>query len=249
MFSRRRRLRRESWRRRARNKHHTRFGPERTTKTEVHVIDSVEIGPTAVVVGGIHGNEEAGYRAGDEVTTWSIDKGKLVVIPRANPVAIKGETYLNDDGNLNAKFPAGHEPPTALGRALWKEIDHHDPKTVLTLHSSKGLYREADGPDGTGQAIFPTLSEGADRDATKTAMYMNRYHLADSFPEYYEFKMGRFLDGSEPLLAGKVGCDMGIPAYLLDTTRYETDLDIRVNWTLNMVRHLLERHGISRTFE
>lgn len=218
-------------------------------ETDVHVVKSGEPGPTAVVVGGIHGNEPAGYRAAGGIAEWSIDKGKLVVIPRANPVAIERGAYLNDDGNLNAEFHPGREPRTALARALWYEIDRHDPKTVLTLHSSKGILWDADAPDGTGQAIFPSTSEGANRDATKTASYMNNHHLADSLPEYYVFKMGRLLDGSEPLLAGKVGRDMEIPAYLLDTTRYGTDLDTRVNWTLNMVRHLLERNGISRTFE
>ena len=218
-------------------------------ETEVYVTNSGEPGPTAVVVGGIHGNEEASYKSAGGIAEWSIDKGKLVVIPRANPVAIQRGTYANDNGNLNAKFHPGREPRTALARALWYEIDSHDPKTVLSLHSSKGIYWEADVPDGTGQAIFPTLSEGADRDATKTAMYMNNYHLADSLPDYYEFKMGQLLDGDKSLLTGKVGTDMKIPAYLLDTTRYGTDLQTRVHWTLNMVYHLLERNGISRTYE
>ncbi|SHK92647.1 hypothetical protein SAMN05444342_2643 [Haladaptatus paucihalophilus DX253] len=218
-------------------------------ETEVHITNSGEPGPTAVVVGGIHGNEEAGYRAADAITSWSIDKGKLIVIPRANPVAIERGTYSNDDGNLNWQFPSGHEPTSALARTLWETIDYHDPKTVLTLHSSKGIYREAEGPDGDGQAVYPTLAEGADRDATKTATYMNRYHLSDSLPEYYEFKMGEVLDGSKPVLMHKVSADMGIPGYLLDTTRYGTDLHTRVNWTLNMVRHLLRRNGIDRTYE
>ncbi|WP_211250865.1 M14 family metallopeptidase [Haladaptatus cibarius] len=218
-------------------------------ETDVYVTESGEPGPTAVVVGGIHGNEESGYRAADDVATWSVDRGTLVVIPRANPVAIERGTYSNDNGNLNRKFTPGKEPRTALARAIWSAIDRHNPKTVLNLHSSKGLYRESDGPDGDGQAIYPTLSEGADVDATMTAKYMNEHHLDDSFPEYYEFKRGNLIDGDHPLLIHKVFADMYIPGYIVETTRYGTDLDTRVNWTLNMVRHLLRRNGMDRTYE
>ncbi|GAA0249222.1 succinylglutamate desuccinylase/aspartoacylase family protein [Haladaptatus pallidirubidus] len=218
-------------------------------ETEVYVTKSGEPGPTAVVVGGIHGNEESGYRAVDDVATWSIDRGELVMIPRANPIAIKRGTYSNDNGNLNRKFTPGKEPKTALARAIWSAIDRHNPKTVLSLHSSKGLYREAEGPDGDGQAIYPTLSEGADEDATMTARYMNQYHLDDSLPEYYEFKRGNLIDGDSPLLIHKVGADMYIPGYIVETTRYGTSLNTRVNWTLNIVRHLLRRNGMDRTYE
>ncbi len=222
---------------------------ETEAETEVHVTDTGEPGPTAVVVGGIHGTEESGYRAADDVATWSIDKGKLIVIPRANPVAIERETYLNDGENFNRKFTPGKEPRTAHARAIWNAIDRHNPKTVLSLRSSEGIYREAEGPDGAGQAIYPTLSEGADVDATMTARYMNQHHLDDLRPEYYEFKRGHLVGGDEPGLIHKVFGDMYIPGYVVQTTRYETSLDTRVNWTLNIVRHLLRRNGIDRTFE
>ncbi|WP_266074719.1 M99 family carboxypeptidase catalytic domain-containing protein [Haladaptatus caseinilyticus] len=227
--------------------HTIRSGTEE--ETEVYVTDTGKPGPTAVVVGGLHGNEPSGYLAADDVATWSIDKGKLVVIPRANPVAIERGTYSNDNGNLNRKFTPGKEPRTALARSIWSAIERYNPKTVLSLHSSNGIYREAEGPDGDGQAIYPTLSSGADVDATMAAEYMNRYHLDNSFPEYYEFKQGNSLDGDSPLLIHKVGADLYIPGYIVETTRYGTSLDTRVNWTLNIVRHLLRRNGIDRTYE
>lgn len=218
-------------------------------ETRVYVIDAGEPGPTAVVVGGIHGNEEAGYLAADDVATWSIDKGKLVVIPRSNPVAIERGTYVNDNGNLNRKFPPGKEPTTALARALWNAIDSHNPNTVLNLHASQGIYREDDGPDGSGQAIYPTYSEGAGEDAVMTARYMNRYHVPDSYPEYLAFKRGNTIDADRPLLIHKVAGDMRIRGYILEVTTYDTELDTRVRWHLNMVRHLLRRNGIDRTYD
>ena len=56
-------------------------------RTSAVVIDSGVSGPTALVVGGVHGNEPAGYRAARQASGWRVAKGKLVVIPRAKVVA------------------------------------------------------------------------------------------------------------------------------------------------------------------
>ncbi|SIR73556.1 Succinylglutamate desuccinylase / Aspartoacylase family protein [Haladaptatus litoreus] len=217
-------------------------------ETDVHVIESGKTGPTAYVTGGFHGNEVSGYYAADSITNWSIDQGKLVVLPRANPVAIERKTYVNNNGNLNRQFPSGKKPTTPLARAIWNSIDRHNPDTVLALHASKGILWENEGPKGVGQAIYPTLSEGSSEDAAQTAAYLNHYHMPDSFPDYYEFKRGNILDGSRPLLLHKVSADLRIPGSLIEPTKYGTDVKQRVNWHLNIVRHLLRRQGIDRTY-
>ncbi|WP_458191042.1 deacylase [Haladaptatus sp. NG-WS-4] len=218
-------------------------------ETDVYITDMQNGGPTAIVVGGIHGIEEAGYEAADDIKTWSIDQGTLITIPRANPVAIRQDTYSNDNGNLNRKFPPGEEPTTPLARAIWDVIASYNPDVVLNLHSSKGIYNEDIGPAGVGQAIYPTTASGAGEDAVRTAQYMNRYHLDDSFEDYYRFKRGNTIDGDRPLLIHKVDADLNEPGFIVETTRYGTGLDTRRNWELNIVRHLLRRHGMNRTYE
>ncbi|WP_254662857.1 succinylglutamate desuccinylase/aspartoacylase family protein, partial [Haladaptatus sp. W1] len=173
---------------------------ETPDETEVYVTDTGISGPTAVVVGGIQGNEPAGYEAAEDIKTWSIDQGTLVTIPRANPVAIRRDTYYNDRGNLNRKFPPGETPTTPLARAIWDVLTSYDPDVVINLHSSRGIYREDVGPDGVGQAIYPTTVSGAARDAIRTKEYMNRYHLDDSLSDHYRFKRGNLIDGDRPLL-------------------------------------------------
>ena len=218
-------------------------------ETEVYITDTQERGSTAVVVGGIHGDEPAGYRAADDIKTWSINRGTLITIPRANPVAIERDTYFNDRGNLNRQFPPGETPTTPLARSIWGVIASYNPDIVINLHSSRGIYDEDVGPSGVGQTIFPTTASGAGEDAANTAGYMNRYHLDDSLPAYYRFKRGNTIDGTRPLLIHKVDSDLDIPGFIVEATRYETDLDTRINWELNVVRHLLGRHGIDRTYE
>ena len=218
-------------------------------ETDVYVTDTQKSGPTAVVVGGIQGNEPAGYEAAEDIKTWSIDQGTLITIPRANQVAIRRDTYSNDNGNLNRKFPPGETPTTPLARAIWGVLTSYDPDVVINLHSSKGIYREDVGPDGVGQAIYPTTASGAALDAVNTKEYMNQFHLDDSLPDYYRFKRGNMIDGDRPLLIHKVDADLNQPGFIVETTRYGTSLQTRTRWELNIVRHLLGRHGIHRTYE
>lgn len=217
-------------------------------ETTVYEIDSGKPGPTGVVVGGLHGIEEAGYISANDVTEWSIDQGNLVVVPEANQVAIKNDTYSNDNGNLNRKFPPGEEPTTPLAREIWKVVRDSDPDIVLSLHSSKGIYRSNVGPNGVGQAIYPTIAHGAKEDAVMTAQYMNRYHLDQSLPDHYRFRRGNLIDADRSLLTHKVAGDLHEVGFIVEVTRYGTTLDLRVRWTLNIIRHLLRRHGINRVY-
>jgi hypothetical protein len=215
-------------------------------ETEVVVIDSGTSGPTAVVVGGMHGNETTGYKAAAKMRDWSIDEGKLVLIPRSNPTAIEGDTYTTSDGNLNRQFPPGEEPKTPLARAIWGVITDHDADVVFNLHSSKGIYKKDVGPEGVGQAIYPTTIDDAPQNATNAAEYMNENHLGDR-EDYYEFKRGNLIDGDRPLLIHKVNSDLEKPGFIVETTRYGTSLETRINWELEIVEYLLSRYSIDRT--
>lgn len=217
-------------------------------ETTVYKIGSGEPGPTGVVVGGLHGTEEAGYIAANDVAEWSIDQGNLVVVPEANPVAIKRDTYSNGNGNLNRKFPPGEKPTTPLAREIWDVVVDSNPDIVLSLHSSKGIYQSNVGPNGVGQAIYPTIAHGAKEDAVRTAQYMNRYHLDQSLPDHYRFRRGNVIDADRPLLTHKVAGDLHEVGFIVEVTRYGTSTDLRVRWTLNIVRHLLRRHGINRVY-
>ena len=215
-------------------------------ESEVVVIDSGTSGPTAVVVGGMHGNEPAGYQAAAKMRDWSIDEGKLVLIPKSNPTALENDTYTTDSGNLNRQFPPGEEPKTPLARAIWGVITDHDADVVFNLHSSKGIYKKDVGPDGVGQAIYPTTIDDAARNATNAAEYMNENHLGDR-EDYYEFKRGNMIDGDRPLLIHKVNSDLEKPGFIVETTRYGTSLETRIDWELEIVEYLLSQYSIDRT--
>jgi hypothetical protein len=74
--------------------------------TKLYIIDSGKPGPVVMIVGGVHGNERAGYTAAAKVKDWNIKKGTLLVLPKANVMAVdKKVRYLSKQGDLNRKFP------------------------------------------------------------------------------------------------------------------------------------------------
>ncbi|WP_266081782.1 M14 family metallopeptidase [Haladaptatus caseinilyticus] len=211
-------------------------------EVKIYTTESRIPGPTAVVVGGVQGNEPATWNAAHQVKDWSINSGKLVVLPEINPVAIERGTYINDNGDLNDQFPPGQEPTTELAQVLWEVIEQANPDVFFSLHTSRGILHEFEGPSGVGQAIYPTYIDSARSNASRTVEYMNQQ--LESFRSIYDFKVGNTLYGTRPLLTHKVGADLEIPGFLVEATRYRTKLETRVEWETAIVANLLEQNGM-----
>ena len=100
-------------------------------------------GPTIVVIGGVHGDEVAGYLAARQLVNWTVQSGTLVLVPDANVPAIKANRRFVGR-NMNALFPGkkdgdGNEQ---LAAAIWNLIKQSKPDLLLTLHESRGFYSE-----------------------------------------------------------------------------------------------------------
>lgn len=216
-------------------------------QTSVHVIEAEEPGPTAVVVGGIHGDEAAGYEAGRNIVDWQLKRGTLVVIPEADVDAIERGTRHGAVGHLNRQFPVGEEPMSDLASDIWNVITSHDADVVLDLHSSRGIWDADTDFDGYGQAIFAAPSGDAAAPAERTAATMNDRFLEDRSDDY-DFIVGATIDGSRPLLAHKVVGDLGRPGYITEVTEDDTDLASQIEWTESMVSLLLREFGMETDY-
>ena len=128
-------------------------------------------GPALVVLGGVHGNEPAGWLAAEAITKWEPRAGALAVLPHANTRAIAGFARLVDgEGDLNRQYPGDSESSIATSR-LAAEITALcatlDAEVVLDLHESWAFFvdRETDGfvnRAQTGTAYLgQTLTGGA----------------------------------------------------------------------------------------
>lgn len=203
-------------------------------------------GPTAVVLGGVHGNEINGYRVAADATSWEIDAGRLVVIPFADVVAVERDSREGPDGDLNRLFPAGEAPESDLARAIWAVVEGADPDVVIDLHRSRGLFDTHHR--WVGQAIFPTEAGDAVEDAEYVVDYMNDHHVPRTM-RFHRFVMGNVQDDARDagLLVQKVHHDLGVTGFLVESTEFLLDLDTQIRWTEAMTGLLLERHGVRRT--
>ena len=211
-------------------------GTEHETTGYVSVAD--QDGPTVFVIGGIHGDEEAGWVAAAEIADWSIEAGTVVTIPEANPTAIDAGTRHGADGtDLNRQFPTDEEPRTDLARAIWDVVLEYDPDVVIDLHESTGIYA-GDPVDGVGQAIFRSYHSAAREAASRAVDYANEHYVDDS---ELEFMTGRFsAPNTEPegLLVHKVVRELDTVAFLQETLRVGISLETRVHWQLVLASQL-----------
>ncbi|HEY8416681.1 MAG TPA: succinylglutamate desuccinylase/aspartoacylase family protein [Limnochordales bacterium] len=235
-------------------------GSRTETRTEVYIIRSSVPGPTAFLVGGMHGSETSGWIvAGEVAETWNIDRGTLVVIPQANKDAVRRQRRTGSDGrNLNRYFPEGRDlnDPTKdwlLAKKIWDLVLEFRPVALLDLHEGWGL-REAgdrfsDGTLSVGQTIIAYPAGDALEFARHAADVLNTYHN----PFYgvagltYEFRViGPPIAGS---LARKAGADLGIPAFIFEPTqgragRHTTTVAQRSHWQRVMVEEFLRWYGL-----
>ncbi|MCU4973737.1 succinylglutamate desuccinylase/aspartoacylase family protein [Halobacteria archaeon AArc-m2/3/4] len=205
-------------------------------ETPLYEIDAPADGPTAMVFGGVHGDERNGIDVAREATGWHPDAGTLVVVPETNRVAVEHDTREGTDGDLNRHFPADGEPTSDLARGLWDAVERHRPDVVLDLHRSLGIYGVH--PSYVGQAIFH--SPGADGDAIAA-------HLDDVGVPWY-MPLHRFtavagsMSGS--LLFQKAYRDLDATAYLFETTEFLLDRAAMNELTRLATATILERHGL-----
>lgn len=107
------------------------------------MIKGQEPGPTAVIMGGLHGDEPAGYLAAERLLQGTLRKGTLVIVPRAHMEAIRRKVRAYPR-NMNRLFPGNPKGDAMdkLASELWRLTVHSKPKLFLTLHESRGFYRE-----------------------------------------------------------------------------------------------------------
>ncbi len=113
-----------------------------TPTVSLHVIEGAEPGPTALVQGGIHGDEVAGVHAIEELLEEGFRplRGRLLLIPCMNPAAYRAGQRTAPGGlDLNRQFPgdATSDAPELRAAAIFTALALTErPALMLTLHES-----------------------------------------------------------------------------------------------------------------
>ena len=204
--------------------------------TPYFVQDTGLAGPTVLVTGGVHGNEPAGARAAGQIRHWTLTRGKLVVVPRANHLGLVQGTRAMPDaehGDLNRNFPkaAGDPPRGELAAALWAFVAKLRPAWLLDLHESAGFRKQDKKRTGNSVIHYPGPV------ATPAARRLVDAANATVTEPEKEFVLLRSpVKGS---LARAAAERLGVRAMILETKWPKQPLSLRVRQHRVMVHRLL----------
>jgi hypothetical protein len=139
-------------------KTHTVFFEGEENELHVYRIKGTQPGKTLLIIGGIQGDEPGGYLAADFYADFLLEKGNIIVVPRANfPSILKMERQINQD--MNRKFLDDNisNYETKVVGVLKKLICESD--CFLNLHEGSGFYSrnwesKERNPEKFGQSII-----------------------------------------------------------------------------------------------
>ncbi len=139
-------------------KTHTVFFEGEENELHVYRIKGTQPGKTLLIIGGIQGDEPGGYLAADFYADFLLEKGNLIVVPRANfPSILKMERQINQDMNRKFLDDDIFNYETKVVGVLKKLICESD--CFLNLHEGSGFYSpnwetEEKNPERFGQSII-----------------------------------------------------------------------------------------------
>ncbi len=206
--------------------------------TPYYVVEADRPGPTVMVVGGVHGNEPAGAAAAEQIRHWSIARGRLVVLPRANATALAANQRRipgadPDQSDLNRNFPrAADEPPRGQpARAIWDLVRRVRPDWLVDLHESIGFRRKE--PKRVGNTIIHVPDPETRRRALAMIGALNRT-IAEEEKKFLLLK-----NPAKGSLARAAAERLRARAMIVETTRTGQPLPLRVRQHRLAVHRLL----------
>ncbi|MFC1537919.1 M14/M99 family metallopeptidase [Candidatus Latescibacterota bacterium] len=130
----------------------------------IYVINGKESGTTMMIIGGIQGDEPGGYLAADLYADILLEKGNLIVVPRANFNSII-RNMRGVNGDMNRKFSSNenekYDRDDNIVEVLQNLIMKSD--VLLNLHDGSGFYHpeyisDMKNPMRYGQSIIADAS-------------------------------------------------------------------------------------------
>lgn len=212
-------------------------------ETEVHTFVTNVEGPKVAIVGGIHGDEIAGWDVGLQLLDYDFQKGSYLIIPRANIVAAQlGLRYPGQGSqgwyqdvkysDLNRIFPGRSDgnPTEVIADAIINQIEAFDPDYIIDLHESRDSY--------TGGY----LGDSVIYNNVKTSLFalemveeMNANHLSTGDTIFR-------VDNSAPEGSFNNYCSAHFDAYVMTfETNRKLDLSKRIAQQLALIQILFNR--------
>lgn len=213
--------------------------PEENTVT---VITSERPGPCVYVIGGVHGDELAGWKAAlrlkDEA---ALTCGTLYILAPVNRSGAEAEARkVSGSGDLNRVFPGkagSKDMAERLAAALCGEMERVKPDFILDLHEAR--YELGDGPTygGLGNTLIFT-------DDTGITDLIFDFVAANEAGEVCSRKFGLTTPGVAGSFNRVISEQLGIPVITTETWR-GLDLEDRISEQLEIVYFCLNYYGMA----
>lgn len=201
--------------------------------TALYVIDSGKPGPVVLITGGVHGNETAGYLAAARLKETKISKGKLLIIPKANRLAVeRGTRYISGEKDLNRAFPTskGVMPTYKPARAIYQVVKDYKVDWVMDMH--EGYDYASSSTSSVGQSLIYYPSSECTVMAKKILGQVNRT-ISTSYRKFDSLRYP--VSGS---LARSTAQYLGTNSFIFETCSKDS-LNTRINNQLLAANTLL----------
>ena len=201
------------------------------------IVDSGREGPVAMILGGVHGNEPAGAVAAARVCSFSPLRGKIVVVPRINPLGLaKNARYLPEIGDMNRVYPPGGEntPAEKLGSEIIGLMERYKISMLIDLHEARTFHRM--DKTSLGQTLLFAENSVSAMLAMDAVEAVNK-GINEGVKKFT--LVGHPIPESSAWYAGKA---FGIAAFTVETSSEQT-FEERAEQHLAMVHALLSAGG------
>ncbi len=214
--------------------------PEENT---VQILTGKEDGPTLYIVAGVHGDETAGWLAGNLLKQATLKAGTLHILSPANTYGAEHNQRKTQSGrDLNRNFPGNSDGWDAerIAASIYADIQDVQPELVLDLHEAiaKEDDYEALGAnyDALGNSLICQSLDGIGELVLDALLASEAGELCSGPLTLY---------GAPPAgsLNRVVTEDLGIPVITVETLRAEP-LAQRVQNQLELVEFVLKYYGM-----
>lgn len=201
--------------------------------TNLYVINSGVPGPVVMIVGGVHGNETAGFKAAAQVKDFSIKKGILLVLPQANKRADAAGVRAIGGNDLNRDFPnsSSDTSDSLLAREIFKVVKNYNVDWLVDMHEGAN-YQRVTSSTSVGESLIYYPNTQTKTIATNIVNTLNK-GISTS---YKDFTLLRYPTGGSLSKAAAVAA--GAHSFIFETCSRDP-LSTRINYQLKAANMLL----------
>jgi predicted deacylase len=214
------------------------LAPATKYATKAYIYEAAASGPAVLLVGGVHGNEPAGSLAAEKFLSPQLVKGTLIVVPRANNLALDAnKRTLPEITDLNRAYPgtADGNPAQQLAYGIGALMARYKVSLVIDLHEARTFHYEDES--SLGQTVIYGFDDRSAMLALAVVEHMNK-GIGEQRKKFTF--LANPVKGSTAYYASNY---LKIPAFTIETSSRQP-IDDRVGQHVEIVRFLLAAEGL-----